>query len=210
MSCIVFLVTTHETHHLRMIHLVLIIDVTHQRLFHFMKEQQFEAILSRGVQLLKARESSQATNMAGTGTWHKGSLTFSFILSLSSSGSVLSTLWTYVILSLLLHSYQTLYLQRVIQALPPLCTCNFGDHHKQTQFLSLLLQIHSLENLMDSTGLTLYSSPQLWPKWAVLKAEKWPLRATLSTGLVRNFKGKSMMMAPRSFIFFSCPSDLLN
>ena len=78
LSCIVFLATTHETHHLRMIHLVLIIDVTHQRLFHFKKEQQFEATLSRGVPLLKARESSQATNMAGTGRWHKGSLTFSF------------------------------------------------------------------------------------------------------------------------------------
>ena len=68
LSCIVFLVTAHETHHLRMIHLVLIIDVTHQRLFHFEKEQQFEAILSRDVPLLKARESHQATNMAGPGT----------------------------------------------------------------------------------------------------------------------------------------------
>lgn len=110
-------------------------------------------------------------------------------------------LYYYIVIRLCIH--------RVIQALPPLCTGNFGDHHEQTQFLSLLLQIHSLENLMDSTWFnSLLQSSAVTNDEQFLK--KWPLISTLSTGLVRNFKGKGMMMAPRSFIFFSCPSDLLN
>ena len=150
LSCIVFLATTHETHHLRMIHLVLIIDVTHQRLFHFKKEQQFEATLSRGVPLLKARESSQATNMAGTGRWHKGSLTFSFILSLSSSGSVsylccepiLYFLYYYIVIRLCIHKESSKLSHPCVLAI-------WGTTMNKDNFKPL--QIHSLENLMDST-----------------------------------------------------------